>query len=231
MKKILFLLFIFPLLIASCTNAQTKEKPDKETAASIHQPPIESPDSTMTDPRDGEKYTIITIGKQTWMAENVRYATPEGSMFNPINPSNSYGRLYTLKAAQNACPEGWHIPTDSEWDELEIAHGMPTSFIGKGGWRGKHAINMRSTTGWDEGEIGKDSLGFNVLPAGYYFSGELGGDPGMQGIGFSAAFWSAIENGRGWARFLFGVREFVNKWDDSVDNTGSALSCRCVKNL
>lgn len=181
----------------------------------------------MIDPRDSSVYTTITIGNQTWMAENLRYDLP-GFMLNPENPAKAYGRLYKVTAAQKACPEGWHLPSDEKWDELEIAHGMPTLFIGKGGWHGEHASRMRSTTSWEAN--GTDSLGFNVAPAGYYFSGEIGGEVGMQGLGYCAAYWSALIGNVAMARFPFDARQIVNKWEDKNDDTGAALSCRCVKN-
>ena len=184
--------------------------------------------NTITDLRDGETYTTIKIGKQVWMAENLRYPVP-GSMVNQDNPSKAYGRLYKLASAQIACPVGWHLPSDSEWDELEMTHGMPASFVGKGGWRGEHGTHMKSVESWDDDGNGTNRLGFNVLPAGYYFSGKMGFEEGLEGLGYSAAYWSSVKDGIATARFLFSPREWVNKWDDKNDETGAALSCRCVR--
>lgn len=189
---------------------------------------------SITDERDGEVYATIKIGKQTWFAENLRYKT-DGSIINPDNPSKSYGRLYEINTVQTACPKGWHLPTDKEWDELEIAHGMPVSFIGKGGWRGEHAVNLKSTDNWKKNGNGTNKLGFNVLPAGYYFSEKMGELAGLEGLGFSAAFWSAIRFDAvlgfevGYARFMFSSRLFVNKWEDINNESEASLSCRCVK--
>lgn len=204
-------------------------------------------DSILIDERDGERYAIIKIGEQVWMAENLRYNC-EGSMFNDANPSKKYGRYYMSNILSSICPKGWHMPTDSEWDQLEIAHAMPASFKGKDGWRGQHAVNLKSTTAWDETPDeqlkddwtkvgnGTNLLGFNVLPAGYYFSEEMGEVGGMQGDGYAAGFWSAQENvvdnnrivQRAFARFIFSPRTFVNKWPDDNNESGAALSCRCV---
>ncbi len=49
---------------------------------------------SFTDPRDGEKYSVVTIDGQIWMAENLRYNIP-GSWLNADNPSVYYGRLYS----------------------------------------------------------------------------------------------------------------------------------------
>ena len=237
MKNILNIALL-SILAISCVDAQKeKEMATKKNAPMLNFPPIirsTSADSatlpnTMFDPRDGEIYKTVTIGNQTWMTENLRFNASK-SMVNPLNPSKTYGRLYDLIPAQTACPPGWHLPTDAEWDALEMAHGMPVSFIGQGGWRGEHATNMKAKTDWKDGENGKDSLGFKVLPAGYYFSEATGIEqPGLEGLGYAAAFWSAIENNIGYARFMFAERSFVNKWDAKREDTGSALSCRCVK--
>lgn len=182
---------------------------------------------SVTDSRDGENYKVVTIGKQIWLAENLRYAAA-GSRVNPDNPSKTYGRLYDLTSAQTACIKGWHLPSDAEWDILEMAHGMPASFIGKSGWRGEHAPSMRSSTEWGEKGDGTNSLNFNILPAGYYASGKMGLPQGLEGLGYSAAFWSSIKNEVATARFMFDVRKFINKWDDTNNDSGVELSCRCI---
>ncbi len=207
------------------TKSQTLQK----KASKEKEPTIQSRNE-IKDLRDGETYQTVVIGRETWLAENLRFNAP-GSILNPKNPSKHYGRFYDLKTAQTACPQGWHLPSDSEWDELERVHGMPASFIGKGGWRGEHATQMKSISGWDEDGNGTNNWGFNVLPAGYYFTEKVSEEmAGIEGLGYAAAFWSALnDENRGFARFMFGVRDFVNKWDEGVEEEmGTALSCRCV---
>lgn len=242
-QSFLFLVSGLGFWIFSCTNAPTPAPVKTEQQETIIQEEPIQKKTTITDSRDGAVYKIITIGKQTWFAENLRYDAP-GSMLNPDNPSVSYGRLYTLTAAQGACPKGWHTATDWEWNQLELAHGMPAADTLRGGWRGTHGTHMKSKKDWGDNNIitdslgmvpftengnGTDQLGFKVLPAGYYFSGKMGGEEGMQGLGYSAGFWSSVENNVGCARFLFSPRKWVNKWEDKNDETGAGLSCRCVK--
>ncbi|KUK98723.1 MAG: Uncharacterized protein XE08_0452 [Parcubacteria bacterium 32_520] len=98
-------------------------------------------DLSFVDSRDGQGYSIVKIGNQTWMGENLRYlpsvSSPgSGSKYTPfyyVNGYtgtnvleaqktynyNKYGVLYNYSAALTACPPGWHLPSDQEWYELE----------------------------------------------------------------------------------------------------------------
>jgi uncharacterized protein (TIGR02145 family) len=90
---------------------------------------------------EGNSYKTITIGTQTWMAENLRTTTFRNGVLIPttatltqdisseVSPiyqwslgnTNVNGRLYTWFAAtdaRNICPIGWHIPSDAEWTIL-----------------------------------------------------------------------------------------------------------------
>ncbi|MCX6225207.1 MAG: T9SS type A sorting domain-containing protein [Bacteroidia bacterium] len=89
---------------------------------------------------DGNYYPVVNIGRQTWMAGNLAFlpmvnpstqgsentpylyvynyqGTDTGSARENDNFSN-YGVLYNWPAALIACPSGWHLPSDQEWDWL-----------------------------------------------------------------------------------------------------------------
>ena len=90
--------------------------------------------NTVTD-FDGHVYPTVVIGTQVWMKENLRadhYA--DGSLIgnccwynNDLSTDTIYGKLYHWNAAmknshtemaQGACPDNWHLPSDSEWIRL-----------------------------------------------------------------------------------------------------------------
>jgi len=83
------------------------------------------------DTRDSTLYRYIIFGKQTWMAENLKYKLGR----SPCN-DDEYGCYYTFDEAMIACLSGWHLPTDGEWMELEMEAGMRESEANKLGWRG-----------------------------------------------------------------------------------------------
>jgi len=111
------------------------------------------------DSRDGQNYNTIKIGYQCWMAENLNIGTRiEGIIDqtnndiiekycydNDENNCNQFGGLYqwneimqysTVQGIQGICPEGWHLPTDSEWFIMENFVDPTITDPNYQGWRG-----------------------------------------------------------------------------------------------
>ena len=192
---------------------------------------------TFTDARDGETYRTVKIGNQVWMVDNLRFKTEES--YAPGNDETNiakYGRLYTWTAAlgipadfseqspakdlemyhnirqdnyQGIAPEGWHIPSYKEWEQL--LENLPKNSNGK---------ELRSECFW--GNPGEDSFGFFALPAGYRFD-----NGAFCRFGKRARFWCKDEYGKSNAYRL-------SITNNSVDIEGvyrsDAMSVRCVKN-
>ena len=163
---------------------------------------------TFTDARDGKTYATTKIGEQVWMAENLNYAA-DSSWCYKDDPANckKYGRLYTWDAAMKACPKGWHLPTREEWRALGSAIG------------GEAGTKLKSKE-WD----GSDALGFNALPAGYWYNGDF------CDMGSYAHFWTATEHSyiHAYNRSLHSASSLLT-WYSSLFYKDHAYSVRCVK--
>jgi len=160
---------------------------------------------TLTDNRDGKKYKTVIIGVQTWMAENLNYNTEDskcygegGKIIIDVDDKGkptatktlsdkeirqmceNYGRLYDWTTAKKACPSGWHLPSENEWDVL---------------WRivgGKVAgKKLKAKSGWGlyENGNGTDEYGFSALPGG---GGNSNGYFSLVGSG--GYWWSTNES-------------------------------------
>ncbi|HEY3389505.1 MAG TPA: fibrobacter succinogenes major paralogous domain-containing protein [Prolixibacteraceae bacterium] len=179
-----------------------------------------------TDARDGKTYKSIKIGNQEWMAENLAFKTESGS-WNPggiTDNFNKYGYLYTWEAAKQAVPNGWHLPTDEEWKELEIFLGMSQSDADEINYRGTNeGDKLKSLTGWSENGNGTDNVGFTALPAG------LRTNSGSFFVyTWYSYWWTATEsdNSNAWFRLIVHYRSKIGRNQSFKED---AYSVRCVK--
>jgi uncharacterized protein (TIGR02145 family) len=199
--------------------------------------------SSFTDPRDGNVYQTVTIGTQVWMAENLRYlpsvvgpgtgsnTTPyyyvydyDGTDVNAAKVTSNYstyGVLYNWTAAVNACPTGWHLPSDDEWTEL-------TDYLGdNAGGKLKATGTIEAGTGlWYEPNAGAtNETSFTALPGGhrgydgfgYFFS-----------VGSYGYWWSATEGSANsaWRRYVHYDDSNVRRYSTSKE---LGFSVRCLR--
>lgn len=150
------------------------------SSSSFNAPPISY--GWLIDSRDELVYKTVTIGTQTWMAENIRYGASNRNDYG----CSKYGLLYTWKQAAKACPSGWHLPSKDEWETL---------FKAVGG-RSSAGTALKSTSGWSDPvgvyncNNGADAFGFSAFPAGYFNESD-----GYDGCHYEsgAHFWSSTE--------------------------------------
>jgi len=196
-------------------------------------------DSTaIVDKRDENKYKTVVVGKDTWMAENLRYAADGSYCYeNKDIRCRSYGRLYPWHVAMNLpadyienssaggiaaehqgiCPDGWHVPSNEEW----IALGQTALNKRKGGI----GSALKNKEFWARGGAPiSAATGFNAMPSGNRMA-----DGEFMELGSSTYFWTAA-GGDG----LGGVYWYlINSKDDftsAEDFDGASFSLRCVKN-
>jgi len=183
---------------------------------------------TITDSRDSQSYNTIEIGSQTWLSENMNFETAD-SWFHKDDPANGpiFGRLYTWEAALNVCPDGWHLPTDDEWKQLELHLGMSQEEVDKEyEWRGTdEGSKLKATTGWNENGNGINSSGFTGLPGGFKYVDD---NWPWDDTGWIGWWWSASEfsTTAAWNRLLSGTSDQVER---DEDHKMAGLSVRCVK--
>jgi len=186
---------------------------------------VECKCDSFIDNRDGEIYHTVKIGSQVWMAENLRYQSPNSSCYdNDIKNGLKYGRLYDWNDAFIACPAGWHLPDKNEWQQLKDLVG-------------DNILSLKSRDEWSE--KGNDALGFAAMPSGYYldmvsysYDEKNNAIPyhniSFEMLGAEANWWtkSKRENGEG---IITWEMDDIGNFNQSWANTDERFSIRCVK--
>jgi len=171
----------------------------------------------LEDSRDGKTYKIVKMPDgRIWMAENLNYETSKSECYNnDKNYCDSCGRLYNWETAVNACPTGWHLPTNAEWSNLKMASGGKTA-----------GTALKSKSNWTKDGNGRDDYGFSVLACGYrdpyiFFPSDY------KNYGDGTIFWSDTKDIGIHIRYFRANDANVN----NIRSPNSALySVRCVKN-
>jgi len=172
-----------PKSSSSSTSGSSSSK-TPESSSSVKSSSSKTHDSkTFVDTRDGKTYRMVTIGSQTWFAENVNYKGDDVTSYcHSGKPENcdKYGSLYDWDNAKKACPSGTHLPTIEELREL-------LHFVGED----SSAVVLMADTGWtrDDGYLGTDKYGFAMLPGSYKASGGYGSS-----LGWCTNMWTASDS-------------------------------------
>ena len=212
---------------------------------------------TVTD-QDGNSYPYLTYDDQIWTVKNAEVVTyRDGTTIPQVTDATEWsnlttgawcyydndptkGKLYNWYAVMGVhdtdpntpnkefAPEGWHVPTDSEWTTLE-------SYLISNGYNyddttteNKIAKAMASTTGWisytTAGAPGNDqstnnSSGFNAFP-----EGSRSWDGSFSGEGDSANFWSSTEYSANvaWGRYLIYYNSSLSR-DNNLERNGFSV--------
>lgn len=206
---------------------------------------------TVTD-YDGNTYNTVLIGQQCWMKENLRtkhYAA--GGEVDHKYPNgqaatqSTYGLLYNWSGVMNGatssngnpsyvqgvCPNAWHLPSRSEWEQLATYVGsLPanrcdnnSAYIGR---------SLAATSGWQNyswsscnpgyNQSGNNATGFTAMPAGFWWNNNF------SDFAVEASYWSATQYNDGDA-YRFRVRYDDANLNSANVNKNHWLSVRCVK--
>ena len=209
------------------------------------------PASTFTDSRDNHVYKYVTIGSQVWMSENLAWlpavSPPDsgsrtekhyyvydysGKDVNSARAASNfrlYGVLYNWTSAAEACPAGWHLPTDEEWQVMEKFLGMSEADAIGTGLRETGNVTAKlkesGTSHWGSPNNGTNSSGFTALPGGAC-------DPSSAKFlyaGSGTGFWTASPyGGAGWFRGL-GIAPYANAVYRDYWSKALGFSVRCLR--
>jgi len=164
---------------------------------------------TFTDTRDNSNYKSVKIGNQIWMAENLNYIIGDSWCYDNINANcNRYGRLYDWNTAKEACPDGWRLPSLSDFETLMKNVG------GTGNNAPSKAYHALKEGG---------SSGFNALLGGYRHSFGL-----CEYIEISGHWWSSTESHHNTAR-NFSLGSWSQYANVGSENQRQGFSVRCIK--
>ena len=191
---------------------------------------------------DGNTYKTVKIGRQTWMAENLKTTkysdgtaipnVPDATAWSNLSSgaycnydnraSNAvmYGCLYNWYVVKTGklCPVGWHVPTEMEWTRLY-------NYLLEGSYVAGGKLKETGTTHWSiPNDEATNSSGFTALPSGcrYGYSGSFNGS------GYGGYWWSSFRShsGKAYNRYLYYKNSDL---DRGYDDKRSGFSVRCVK--
>ena len=192
---------------------------------------------------DNNSYGYVTIGTQTWMAENLATTRYNDGTAIPLitddtawetaslngepgytwydNGASEYGGLYNYfvvadTSSRNVCPVGWHVPSNSDWTILTTYLGGTSAAGGKMKEGGLAHWNVPNKSATNESEFAGLSGGFRT------YDGSFGG------IGSNGYWWSSTEKDTSfsWARNLNWSLASVLVYNPSK---GNGNSIRCLK--
>ena len=162
-------------------------------------------------------FRTVTIGSQTWMAENLAVKANNGCWAYKNDESNvaKYGYLYDWQTAKDLCPAGWHLPTDAEWTKLsDYLEGIHVA-----------GCKLKSDTGWEPSNAtGTNSKGFTALPGGSCDYSKAFDFAGVYGY-----WWSSTESNSSdaWSRSMYYGSTSITR---SSTNKYIGYSVRYIKN-
>lgn len=212
------------------------------------------PEPPLTD-TDGNTYRTVKIGTQVWMAENLKTTKysdgtpiPPTHFYSPVNPDsltifgNLYGGTVVIFSGKNVCPDGWHVPNESEWITLFTFAGGPSWITNTSNTFQKiverGALVDTGLYNWWEidpiYQIGQippsvqftsNETGFSARGAGSAYWDTAYSSWFLNSTGTNAYFW--VNSG---SPQLVNVDAHLGQVNIAEGASGNAYSVRCIKN-
>lgn len=189
---------------------------------------------------DGNYYPTVTIGNQTWMAENLKtthyrnaveipnktddsnwgnLTSDAYSEYNSAIATSTYGKLYNWYAAtsnNNIAPSGWHVPSNIDWRLL-------TDYL-SGSSNAGSKLKETGLSNWINGNTdATNTSGFTALPGG-----TKGTDGRINSVGSSASWWtiseSPLNTWASWCRQIYNNSKSIDE-TFLIKSTGATIRC------
>jgi len=185
---------------------------------------------------EGQVYNTVLIGSQCWLKENLNVGTMINGSQDQTNNGviekycydnttascDVYGGLYqwnemmqyvTTPGVKGICPDGWHLPTESEWIAL-------TTFLG--GWNiagGK--MKETDTLHWSPPNTGAtNETGYTALPGGYRYANAI-----FSSLTYWTIFWSSNEqDSNAWMTYLSYIYATI-ELSNTIKDYGCSVRC------
>jgi len=184
-------------------------KPD---VAALPPTKIATMEGIFKDNRDGQSYEWVRLldGKK-WMRKNIAYKIASGSWcLNDAATCAKKGRLYTWEAALKACPKGWHLPTDKEWQQMTNQYGGADDFSKEGGQTAFKAFTQHA------GALALQQSGSREVSGRFKPSKD-------------SHYWTSTSTkdiNYAWNYHFKAKKKFLDRY---MQNKKMGLSCRCVQ--
>lgn len=169
-----------------------------------------------------------------WLTRNMAYMGYGRAYYNADGMSYLLGRYYTWLEALDACPDGWHLPSDEEWAAMANAVVGSQEYLPGKDFKGfaRHLKTEARFNGkkmwefWPDAPI--DGLsGLKAIPSGYCNSSV---EEAFLGYPDYCCFWTSDMNpdrpGQAYYRYIFSSEDDLKL--GSADMSSMAMPVRCV---
>lgn len=221
MKYAILILSLVCLLGTACSDDE------KEPVAPVVRPEAQG---TWVDTRGSEPITYhwVRYGKLEWICENMRTEVEnylpdpwDENVRNTPEETLQYGYLYDFETAKTLETDGWRLPTDEDWKDLEGHLGIGAGEANEEEWRGDFTGDL----------LMQDSTGCGLdLRCGGFWDTEMG--KGVRNRGVDGIYWTATLDSRtvgyAWTRMVVYNRSDVRRFPM---RTKKGLSVRLVRDV
>ena len=182
---------------------------------------------------DGNKYDVVKIGDLECFASNLKatklndgtpitnitdegWSQAEEPAFATFNSEENGEVVYNYAAVEkgNLCPEGWTVPTESEWMQIAATYAAVEN---PEGWD-----QVPTTIGWDSTSFAAKAAGFRERNGNFYEEGNLG------------LWWTSTPHNEANAMYVFmknigkDSKKYVGLNKSHIGRT-AGLNVRCVR--